>query len=313
MSDPLLLDQVSDGSQLGAVRSAERLISNKVKILVGFPTSHEAMLAAKIAQKNGVLSIFSGASHSSLAEMGPSVFTTGESVGYSAEFTLSYIKRNYFGKRGILITNPYAVFAKNQEDTITKLLQKRQFQEVKLTKVHLNRDSLLDQSVLQALVSKNFDYIILTAYADESARLLDQFDRHQVDLPIVVNSSWTTADLEFVRRLLTKRKSPVITESIWLEGSPDSIAFERYYFKKYGKRPTSEVAYGYDLGLITAEVLNRIKGDVTKESILKSFQKNLCFKNLTSGRLCFDRNGGHAKRKLSFVRFTRDGFKPVNN
>jgi hypothetical protein len=28
--------------------------------------------------------------------------------------------------------------------------------------------------------------------------------------------------------------------------------------------------------------------------------------------MCFSINGGHVERKISFVKFTKDGFKPIN-
>jgi len=74
---------------------------------------------------------------------------------------------------------------------------------------------------------------------------------------------------------------------------------------------TSEMAYGYDLGVIVGQTLNEVKGKLTKESIVEAFHKLQCFNGTTVGKMCFTPDGGHAERKITFVKFTKSGFVPV--
>lgn len=308
LSELLVLDQVSNGSQLGAIGSAERLLAKGVSLLVGFPTSHEALLAAKVAKQKGVLAIFSGASHSDLAKMGSSVFTTGESMDFAVESTLQFMRKKFNGKRGLLISNPYAVFSTNQEDVFREILAKKENQDIPIKLTHLSKDLLLNEIDLMSVRNGEFDYIVVTPYADESAKLLEQLEKNRIDLPLITNSSWTTGDLDFGRRFLTTRKSPAYCATLWLKGSPDSREFERLIQGRYGRPATAEIAYGYDLGVIAGRVLESIKGPITKESVMKEFVKHKCFEGLSSGKMCFTNSGGHAIRNFTFLRFSKNGF-----
>ena len=72
----VMTEKVTDGSQMGAVKAATKLIKDTdIALIVGFPTSHEALLAAPVAKSAGLLSIYAGAGHSDLAKFGDLVFT----------------------------------------------------------------------------------------------------------------------------------------------------------------------------------------------------------------------------------------------
>jgi hypothetical protein len=110
--------QISDNSQLGAIQSVNQLIEDGVKVLVGFPTSHEALLVGKLVKDKGILTIFCGAGHSDLGTFGHSVYTTGESMSYGVDKMMEFISENFKGKKGAIISNPYAVFSKTLTETI---------------------------------------------------------------------------------------------------------------------------------------------------------------------------------------------------
>lgn len=307
----LITRQISDGSQLGAIKSANQLLQEGVKVIVGFPTSHEALLVGKQVKNSGILTIFCGAGHSELATLGNSVFTTGESMKYGVEKMLGFIKKTFSKKKGFIITNPYAVFSKNLSDSI---LKNNIIKNENIDLIQLNLDQSLklsDEDLRKISLEKN-GYLLMTTYADESVKVLEQFENKQIDIPILANSAWTTGDVDFIRRFLTNRKSPAYVVTLWIAGSEDSKPFEEAVKKQYGREATSEIAYGYDLGVIIAKTLNQVNTNVTKEEIAKKFRNIRCFDGLSSGKMCFSINGGHVERKISFVKFTKDGFKPIN-
>lgn len=305
------LVRITDGSQLGAVKAAEQLLANKeVVIMVGFPTSHEALLAAPLFKQNDVLSFFAGAGHSSLANFGELINTTGESMSLSIETTLEYIKNNYIEKMGLVISNPKAVFSKNQEDSLKKKISSTQVFK-KLQFANLNSNLTLDSYTLNTLKRGQFDYLILTPYADESVHFLEQLEKAEIDIPIITNSSWTTGDVEYIRRFLSRRRSEVISTMLWSKKSKDWKLFERKIIKLYGRTPTSEMAYGYDVGIISAALLKRTKPPITKTSITETYAKTRCFDGTSVGRLCFTNRGGHAQRKIQLVKFTINGYEEI--
>ncbi len=311
--DALTVEQVSDGSQLGAIRAANVLVERGAKILVGFPTSHEALLAAEIAIKGSMLMIASGAGHEKLGTMGNYVFTTGESMDYSVRTMMEFIDGRYGNARGLLVANPRAIFSVNLADT-AKRIQAGPQQKLlpNLEYAEVDAKFMLPADALQKLKRGAYQYIFLTQYADESARLLQQLEDLSIDVPIFSNSSWTTGDMELLRRLIIRRKSATYSCALWMPGSNESQPFERLVRKIYGREPTSEMAYGYDVGVIVAKTLNRVKRDPTRENIHHSFLAQKCFTGLASGKLCFQPKGGNADRKIYFVKFVKDRFVPVN-
>jgi ABC-type branched-subunit amino acid transport system substrate-binding protein len=97
-----------------------------------------------------------------------------------------------------------------------------------------------------------------------------------------------------------------------MKGSKSSMPFERDVQKKYGRPATAEISYGYDLGVIVGTTLSRVKGEPSAEALLSAFRKDLCFRGLSTGEICFAPAGGHGSRTVNFVRFTKDGFVLVN-
>ncbi len=311
--DALTVEQVSDGSQLGAIRAAKALVGRGAKMLVGFPTSHEALLAADIAIKAPMLMIASGAGHEKLSNMGNYVFTTGESMDYSVRTMMEFIGGRYGKAKGLLVANPRAIFSVNLADTARRLQadsQKKLLPELEYAEV--DAKLTLPAEALQKLKRGEYKYVFLTQYADESARLLQQLEDLSIDVPIFSNSSWTTGDMELLRRLMIRRKSETYSCALWMPESSESRPFERLVRKIYGREPTSEMAYGYDVGLIVAKTLSSVKGELTRENIHQAFLTQKCFTGLTSGKLCFHPKGGNADRKIYFVKFVKDRFVPVH-
>ncbi|PIR26933.1 MAG: hypothetical protein COV43_00030 [Deltaproteobacteria bacterium CG11_big_fil_rev_8_21_14_0_20_42_23] len=239
LNEVLITNHVWDSSQLGAMRSANYLVSQGVVALIGFPTSHEALLVSKVAKENKMLGFFAGAGHADLAKMGSLIYTTGESMKYSVESTLGFIKKHFPSGRGVLIVNPYAVFSKNQEDTFVDLMKDSKNRNIEMVPMYLRSDLKLSSEDIKRLKNLKIDYLCLTPYADESVRLMEQMEREDLEFPLISNSSWTTGDIEFIRRFLTNRKSPVYSATLWLKGSSESKKFESVIRERYGKEPTS--------------------------------------------------------------------------
>jgi hypothetical protein len=144
-----------------------------------------------------------------------------------------------------------------------------------------------------------------------SISVLKQFEEQRVDLPILANASWTTDDFELIRRLLIKRRSPVFSTSLWIHGSKEGRIFEREFKKRFGREPSTEAAYGFDLGNIVGQTLRKTKPPLTSTHFMEAFYKIGCFQKNTTGTICFKPSGGHAVRSLSFVQFENGAFKLV--
>ena len=297
---------ISDGSPLGALKSADELLKKNVIALLGYPTSHEALLAAKLASQKKKLSIFIAASHSKLAQMGPYIFTTGESMELQASTMLAFAEKKYQNKKALLIVNPEAAYSQNLNESFQKFINTK---KLAITTIQLTKEKTISSEQLQLIAKGGFDYLMFTSYASDSVKLLEQLAEAKIDLPMIANSSWVTGDIDFVRRVLARKKSPLFGITIWVKGSPDSIPFESALKKHFGIDPTPETAYGYDLGVIVGTIVKKNNGMITKKSFEETFRKNLCYEGTVSGKICFVPNGGHANRKLHIVRYSPKGFE----
>ncbi len=304
--------QSSNGKQLEAQNVARDLIKGGARLLIGFPTSHEALLTTKIARENNVMAVFAGASHSDLATMGPMVYTTGESMEYAVRSTLDFIQKRFPSRKGALIGNPFAVFSKNQDDHYLKLLQEPTYSNMSIDHLTIRSDTSLSPESLEKLQTNHYAYLIITPYADESGKILSQLEKQGIDLPLIANSSWTTGDVDLIRRFLTHKREPAYCSSFTSPTkSKDYRKFSALFFSRFGKSPTAESSYGYDLGLLIGKLLKQTGKNPSAEDFRLALLKNPCVENTSSGKFCFPGNGGHAIRKLNMLKFNKQGFKSI--
>ena len=148
--------------------------------------------------------------------------------------------------------------------------------------------------------------------------MLQQMRDLGIDLPIIANPSWPSADIEYLRRLLIGRKSHTFATARWLPTTAAGQKLTKIVRSKYGREPSGEMAYGYDLGVIVGTLINRTKGDITRAKLIGAFKIDPCFDGLSNGKICFPATGGHAYAeqpfpavefakkdgKLDWVRFT---------
>ena len=309
----LSVKQVSDGSQQGATRSAEHLLENGAIALVGFPSSHDSLLAADIAQKNQMFALFTGSGHSDLALKGPTVYTTGASMDRAVESIIKFAQKKLPSKKGMVVINPYAVFSMNHETIVHKFMSEKLFPGVEMETVRLNKELVLNDANIKALKSGRYGYVFLTPYPEELAPLMNQLSENKIDVPMIASSSWGTAEPDIMTRFVSTKNTPFYVGTEWVRGQRESKHFEALAQRRYGKEPNSEMSYGYDVGIIAGTVISRVKGELTKEAIVRAFHEQPCFKHTTVGEMCFGTKGGHAMRPLLIQKLTKSGRVLVKN
>ncbi len=214
----LTVEQIVNGSPTSSLKSLKTLKDRNVKIIVGFPTSHEAVQVAKTTFQDGFLTIFASAGHSSLSEFGPTVFTTGESMKAYVADTSNLIQNRFKDQNGIFIYNLQSLFSMNQKNEFEKYFLESKENKISVDFVSLNADLKLDPAHVVQLKKGKYQYMFLSSYADESAGILNQLDTEKIDIPIISNSSWTTGDIELIRRIISEKKAPIITSAVWVPG-----------------------------------------------------------------------------------------------
>ncbi len=302
----LVTKQVGDKSLQGATVAAESLVADGAVFLVGFPTSHDALLAADVARKHGLLALFGAAAHTALAEKGPLVYTTGASMNGLLDILYDFLAHQLPEKRGLAVVNPYNVFSANQEKVLVERRATRP--KVSLQVRRVTPALILNEADLKELKEGKFDYLYFTLYPDDLVALLTQLTSAKVDLPMV---AWGGPDPAILKRLVTGLKSPYYIGSPWNVSSPQSRALDREIQKRYRRASSMETSIGYDLGVIVGQTVARVKGPLTKASVAEAFQRDSCFeKGLARGKVCFGPRGGHAEQSVTFARFTASGLEP---
>lgn len=301
----LVTRRLNDKTIQGASVSAEALMKEGVVGLVGFPVSHDALLAADVAKKYGVLGIMGGAAHSDIAERGPLVYSTGAAMDTLLETLCDFLESTFAAKRGLTIVNPFAVFSVNQEKLLARKIEK-DHPGIQMQTRRVNQALVLNDADLQELKKGAFDYLFVTLYPDDLVALFNQLTIAGVDLPMV---AFGGPDPDILRRYMGQRKTPYYVGTTWVPGAPEFKELEKEMQKRYGRSPNMEIVLGYNLGLVVGQTVQRVKGPVTKASFAKAFKQSPCFTGL-GGDLCFGPQGGHAKQSiLRFVRFTDHGLE----
>ncbi|MEZ4816109.1 MAG: ABC transporter substrate-binding protein [Bdellovibrionota bacterium] len=299
------------GEKLGAIEAANFLIQNNASLIIGFPTSHEALLTSQVVnKKTSIVSIYAGAGHAKLGSFGSNILTTGESMDLSVSTVVDFIVHTLKFKKGVVISNPHAVFSVNQVENLKQNL-KDYLGKSKLDLTHVEMDKKQTISSTDLVKIKNADFIWMTQYADESSIIMSQLEQNKIDKPIITNSSWSTGDIEFIRRFLVNKKTPTYSFALWLPHTRASLEFNSLIKQIYNQSPTSEIAYGYDIGVITAELSNRVRKYPNLKTFKAALNFNRCFNNTSVGKICFPITGGHASRKITPTIFSRNEFKEI--
>ena len=309
LSEYVTTAQISDGSYLGAVESVKKLIDRDVKIIAGFPTSHEAVLVGRITRNLNVLTIFPSAGHSELAEMGNRVYTTSEPMSVTVDTMMDIANKVKLKAAKSLITfNPRAVFSMNQDKELERQIARGGIRGESIEKIYLEQNLRLDDVVIKALREGMYNCVIITMYPDESVEIMKQLDENGIGVPIVTNSSWSTGDIEFLRRTIAHMKAPIYGFALLMKESSHYQEVAKYIEKRYGRKPTTEIIDGYDLGVIIGTIYKRMQRRREYTDPLKSFQEDTCFTGTSVGKICFPKEGGHAIRTVYKVRISKDGW-----
>lgn len=305
LKDRKLLDrnlaQILESQRKSApITLINRLLENNAKIVFGFSSSHEALLAAPMVVKKEALLITS-ASHDSLSSFGPNVHSIGVSISQVAN-TLSkkITAMDLKDSKGLLIEKIDSVFSVSFSDQITREMPN-------LIRCNLMNGSL-DRRCIDTLKKGELNFLVLSMYPEEASELMQLLNRGKVRIPIFTNHTWSTADPILVRGHLSEYQESIFTLGYYAPGSQEALIFEQLAKKTYGSVILTDMACGWDFGTIASHLVNSSHG--RSISIEKYFRDNKCYEGTTSGKICFAEKGGFADRKLHFLRYDKKmGFR----
>lgn len=294
-------------SQTSALDVAKKAVEDGAAALIGFPGSHDAMLAARIAQQKSITAISPGCNHQGLADFGPTVHTTGHSGKTEVASSIWFIGQ-YLKGQGLIIVNPRGAPSANIGDLFQQQAESSASTGIKYTIAKLDNELKLPIEILERLKKQEFSYLVFTPYPDDLRQVVAQLTDHKIDLPTLAGSAWGTVNSDIMRRYVVSKKAAFYMMTSWSSDTKAGKAFIRKFKSKFAKDPSADSAYGYDLGSIVGQVLKRIKGPLTNQSFSSALSSNLCFERLSIGQLCLSPTGGHAQRSIFFLKYSEKGF-----
>lgn len=295
-------------SQIAALKVANEAAHDGAAALVGFPGSHDSLLAARVAEENKISAIFPGCIDQDLANYGSFVRSTGHAGTEEVMKSIWFISKHLKG-RGLVIVNPAAVVSYNIGQLF---MQKKPYaRKMGVTYTIADLDSRLEISDedMEKLKKHGFGYIVFVPYPYDMQRFTNQLMELGIDIPVLAGAAWGTVDSDVMRRYVASKKAPFYMMTTWNARSSSGRAFIRKFKAEFAKKPSPDSAYGYDLGIIVGRVLKLIKGPLTKKSFAATLNSHLCFNGLSVGRLCLSKTGGHTRRTIYFLKYSSRGFR----
>ena len=294
---------------LDAFHAAKELINKNVVLLAGFPTSHEALLAARVAQKSNVALVIPGAGASDLRKYGKYIFTLSPpNMDYVEEQMSDWIK-SYMRKNVLVVVKKDAIFSVDMLRTFEEYNHENG-NKVNLLPVYVNSNLQIDEDVLRKHLSSGISTVFITMYASESKSVfLQLLQQLPPTTEIFVSSAWPIGDLKYLNDIRSQFKNPISSIAIWAAsfGKKQKDSFYNSFKKKYNFPPEVEAAHGYEAGVVAANVLHASK-ESSSSSILDSMRSVSCISVDTVGEIC-RKSSGFSERRFFKLKWKSDGFE----
>ncbi|MGB0452624.1 MAG: hypothetical protein ACPGJV_02835 [Bacteriovoracaceae bacterium] len=290
---------------------AMELQKNADPFIVGFATSHEALMAAKAIKGKKKIFISAVAKSSELSKFGENVFSINSSNEDTTLVALNLVKKKLNLNNGIMITNPHNAFSSNLDSLYRKEL--KALEGLNVQTLFTDQMGNVDIKQLKYIVEQGAQFIIVNTYIRRSFGILEGLRKINKNLPLITNSSWVIDDIEEVKRLVTDKSLDIYSFEVIDRTTKEYSHLSKLAKSEYGTTPVPHMVYGYDLGVVVADLINRTKGKLSYENILMEIKKNSCFKMTSSGGLCLPKEGGNAIREVFIVKFSKGkGFIKVS-
>jgi ABC-type branched-subunit amino acid transport system substrate-binding protein len=308
LKNEISIETSMEHSPLSATELTRKFIANGSRVILGFPGSHDCLLAAKEAHTAHVTGIFLNCAHNDFKQYSGEFATTESDLNDEVTSMLDFLSKMEKKNRGIIIVQPSHVASRAQGELYRNLATKYKA-DLDYDVVDLDGDGRLNEKTLGLIRSKFYSYAVLTAYPDLLQSLRNQLSTENFNAHLYGSSAWD--NLEVARRFIVNLKSRFIYPTTWSRNSTESIAFIKSYQMKFNKAPTPEAAFGYDFGNILIKINQSEDGKTFEKKVVKAIQKKSCFNNLLATKLCLGDESGHTRRVRTFVQVTSKGLEPV--
>lgn len=293
----LLKESDLSKSPLGASKTAKLLLEKGVKLLTGFPGSHDCLLAAKVAVTSQIPAIFANCSHEKISEFHNQIFAFDSSMKFEVLSLVLFSKEFLKVKNLNIVYSPFHIASLNQKEIFDELRKKET--NLSITFFPMNEDGELKEEDINKIKRSISDPILITVYPNLLEKFKDQLLNAKIGNPIIGGSSWDNS--ESIKRLFLNFKNDIFHSSGFDRSSPILSRYSRLRGGVAVGQITAEEIFGYDLGQVVGELwvqVNKIKNMDIKKVLIHGF----CVDQLSFGKTCIKGEGGFIGRPRWFYK-----------
>jgi hypothetical protein len=296
-------------SPLDAILVANDLIKNEAIIMAGFPSSHEALLAAKVAQQNNMAFVSIGAVANGLAQYKDNIFTTSPKRETYTKELIKGLANRHKGKEILIVAKKDFIFSMDILNTLQK--ENKPEYELKLTPVFIDQNLAIDKNSLKNVDLKNVAGVYITLYPSISKlAFLELQDKLNGQTMFYVSSAWISNKIEFFDKIPLSTKKRVVGFGA---GVPNFYSealkpLHEAYELAFNKKPEVAVFEGYEAGTYVAHVLKK-SAAASRSAVLHSMKNLGCISVDTFGKMCRTPEG-YSTKKLYFYYWSPEGYVP---
>ncbi|MBU0505128.1 MAG: ABC transporter substrate-binding protein [bacterium] len=296
-------------SPLDALLVANDLIKDNVIMMVGFPSSHEALLAAKVAQQHNMAFVSIGAVANGLAEYKDNIFTTSPKRETYTKELIKGLANRHKGKEILIVAKKDFIFSMDILNTLQK--ENKPEYGLTLTPVFIDENLALDKQSLKNINLKNVAGVYITLYPSISKlAFLELQDKLNGQTMFYVSSAWISNKIEFFDKIPLSTKKRVVGFGAGVPNlhSEALKPLHHAYEVVFNKKPEVAVFEGYEAGTYVAHVLKGSSA-ASRSAVLDSMMKMGCVSVETFGEMCRTPEG-YSTKKLYFYYWSPEGYVP---
>ncbi len=280
----------SDDSYDGAYKIAKKFGEEKFDLIVGFASSHEAILAEKGLIGTQTVLLSAGAATSDLGALSANSKSIAVSMKSIASTIYSYTASRYSKKSGVIILSQNQLYGSKLGQLIVE-----EDKTNALQKVILDKSGNIPKKDHKTI--NNAEFIIFSIYPNESEAALKDLKKIGYLKPIIGNTSWSVGEFDMFKHILKDLGNKIILPEIVTNRSVQPEVLVN--LKKQGFTATTERLLGYDAGVVVSHLIRSCE----KQGNVQPVKIRGCYEGTSMGAICFTDGTAHGthSKPIQFI------------
>jgi len=274
------------GTNEAARSSIENLILvDKVVALLGEVSSSRSLASAPVAQKHQVPMVTPSATNPLVTQSGDYIFRVCFTDPFQGEAMAMFAFKSLKFKKAAILYDSQSNYSQGLAEYFKKTFEALGG-EVVAEESYLSGDVVFENQLLR-IKKTNAEFIFLPAYYAEAALVAREAQKKDMRLPFMGGDGWESKSLLEIAG--DSLNGSYFSSHYTLEDPRTEVqAFIKTYQKKFGTKPDSQAALGYDAARILFEAIERAKS-IKGRPIRDALKVTTNFKGVT-GNISINEN-----------------------